>query len=95
MKARKLYGNWRKETIERAISILRLIRITQAAREVELHSPPKECPECHEMVEVVVLPAEMCGTCWSRKVIGAWQILPVEFATVTSGGGTSRLRRRR
>ena len=90
MKTKQSYGNWRRETIERAISISGLIRITGAAGEVELHSPAKECPECHEMVEVTVLPTKMCGTCWSRKVIGAWQIPPGEFARMRSAVGTSR-----
>lgn len=74
MRTTKAYGVWRRKTIERAISILALIRITRAAEDVELRSPARECPQCHKAVEVVVLPGGMCATCWSHEVIAAWQV---------------------
>jgi len=76
VKASRLYGYWQRKTVERAISTLDLIRITRAARDVELRSPARECPQCHEPAEVVVLPGERCATCWSRKVIAEWQVAP-------------------
>jgi hypothetical protein len=78
----KSYGTWPRRTIERAISILRLIRITQAAKDVELRSPARECPECHGPVDLVVLPGGMCGSCWSREIIAAWQVPSSNFAMV-------------
>jgi hypothetical protein len=75
----KSYGIWRRKSIERAISILGMIRITRAAGDVELRSPAQECPECHEPTEVLVRPEGLCGTCWSRKVIGAWRVMPLSF----------------
>jgi hypothetical protein len=73
------YGIWRRKTIERAISIWGLIRITRVAGDVEFRSPAQECLECHERTEVLVKPEGLCGTCWSRKVIGAWQVTPLSF----------------
>lgn len=84
MKTTRLYGSWRKATIQRAISILGLIQITRMAKEVELRSPARKCPHCHEEVEVVVLPGGMCATCWSREVIAAWQVLPGDLAMAPS-----------
>ncbi len=95
MSRSNVFGNWAKETVMRAISILGLIRITRAAREVELRSPARECPECHEMVEVMVLPASVCATCWSRKVIGSWQVLPLSTAEVVAVAGMGRAAARR
>lgn len=46
---------WPQRTIDRAISLWTLIQITRAAREVELRSPSKRCPECGELVGVVVI----------------------------------------
>lgn len=79
MRTTNSYGIWRRKTIERAISILGLIRITRAAKDVELRSPAQECPECHEETEVLVRPGGLCGTCWSREVIGAWRVMPLNI----------------
>ena len=56
---------WAQTTIDRAISLRRLIQITRAARDVELRSPAKQCPECGESVDLIVIPSEVCGSCWS------------------------------
>jgi hypothetical protein len=83
MRRSRLFRHWYRETVKRAISILGLIRITRAGREVELRSPARQCPECHEMVDVVVLPASVCATCWSRKV--NWGV--ADHAAEWSGSG--------
>ena len=83
---------WTRRTIDRAISLWGLIQITRAAREVELCSPAKRCSECGEFVEVVVIPGDMCGSCWSKKVIATWRVLPTDAAVVRVGA-TARMRR--
>lgn len=70
-----------------AISVLKLIRITKLAREVELRSPARECPGCQQMLEVVVLPASVCATCWPPRVFGAWQVLPLSAPEVVTVAG--------
>jgi hypothetical protein len=89
----KVYGNWRRATIQRAISVLSLIRITRAAKNVELRSPARKCPHCHEAVEVIVMPGGMCATCWSQEVISAWRVLPEDLRMTVAGGHDSSLRR--
>jgi hypothetical protein len=86
----KAYAVWRRKTIERAISVLGLIQITRAAKDVELRSPARECPRCHKAVEVVVLPGDMCASCWSQKVIAAWQVLPANLRMAEAPARRSR-----
>lgn len=76
MKTSVRFGHWERTTIDRAIAIKRLIRITRSHADVELRSPARICPECRQPVEVVVVPGQNCASCWSRKVIGSWQVLP-------------------
>ena len=85
---------WTRRTIEQAISLSRLIQITRAARDVELRSPAKQCPECGELVELVVIPGGKCGSCWSKQVIASWQVMPTELAVVRVEE-TAKLRSRR
>jgi len=85
---------WTRRTIDRAISLWGLIQATRAAREVELRSPAKRCPECGELVEVVVIPGDVCGSCWSRHVIANWRVTPARRAVVRAEAG-ARLRSRR
>ena len=84
---------WAQTTIDRAISLRRLIQITRAARDVELRSPAKQCPECGESVELIVIPSELCGSCWSNRVIANWRVVPEKMAVV-SVRATQRMRRR-
>jgi len=89
---------WTRETIDRAISLRGLIQITREARDVELRSPAKHCPECGELVELVVIPGELCGSCWSKQVIANWRVLPAEVAIVgvrATQGMRSRRKRQR
>jgi ribosomal protein L32 len=81
----KQYQVWRRRTIDRAISILGLIRITRAGKDGELHSPARVCPECRKELDVVVLPERVCATCWSQNVIAAWRVPPVDLRVVPNG----------
>lgn len=65
-----------KETIEAAISVVRLIRIMKVAADVELRLPSRECPECKSETELMVVPEGLCGECWSRKAIAEWKVMP-------------------
>ena len=87
MRTMKRYSVWRRKTIERAVSILRLIQITRAPKDVELRSLVRECPECHRPVEVIVLPERVCSECWSRRVIAAWRVLPVRVGMARRNAG--------
>jgi hypothetical protein len=84
---------WKRKTIEFAISVLRLIQLMNAVGEVELRSPGRECPGCGKAAEVLVVPAGLCGDCWSRKAIAAWKV-PVSFAPARSRVRVERRRRK-
>ena len=71
---------WKQETVAFAISVRRLIYLMNAAGDVELRSPARECPECGKPAEVVVVPEELCADCWSKKAIAAWKVLPAKAA---------------
>jgi len=71
---------WKQETVAFAISVRRLIHLMNAAGDVELRSPARECPECGKPAEVVVVPEELCADCWSKKAIAAWRVLPAKAA---------------
>ena len=76
---------WKRATIDSALSIFRLIRLTNASGTVELRSPAKLCPECHKRAEVLVLPTHLCGDCWSRKIIASWRVPPMRLAACGAG----------
>ena|SRR5208282_6212825 len=86
---------WNGETIETAIAVLRLIRMTHAAGEVELHSPAQECVQCHKPAEVLVAPEGMCGECWSQKAIAAWRVLQRRRVSQRGHGGRREMEGRR
>jgi hypothetical protein len=67
---------WKRATIDSALSIFKLIRLTNASGTVELRSPAELCPECHNRAEVLVLPTRLCADCWSRKIIASWRVPP-------------------
>lgn len=85
---------WTRRTIDGAISLRRLIQITRRAREVELRSPAKRCPGCGGRAQVVVIPGDLCGSCWSKQVIANWRVVPAKMAVVRVGA-TQTLRRKR
>ena len=66
---------WKRNTVEFAISVKRLLQVMHAEGEVELRSPARECPGCGKRAEVVVLPEGLCGDCWSKKAIAAWKVI--------------------
>ena len=68
---------WKRNTVEFAISVKRLLQVMHAEGEVELRSPARECPGCGKRAEVVVLPGGLCGDCWSRKAIATWKVMRV------------------
>jgi hypothetical protein len=71
---------WKRNAVAFAISVRRLMQLMNAAGDVELRSPAWECPGCGSPAEVVVVPAEWCGDCWSRRAIASWKVLPVKNA---------------
>ena len=73
---RKTLANevWKRKTVQFAISLLRLIQVMQAVAEVELRAPAPLCPVFGKRAEVIVLPEELCGECWSRNAIAQWKI---------------------
>jgi hypothetical protein len=76
---------WKRATIDSALSIFRLIRLTKVPGTVELRSPAKPCPECHKRAEVLVLPTRLCGDCWSRKIIASWRVPSMRLAACAVG----------
>lgn len=85
---------WTRKTIDFAISVLRLIRLMNVVGEVELRSPGRECPGCGKVAEVLVVPQELCGDCWSRAAIATRRV-PLSFASVGSRVGARIERRNR
>jgi hypothetical protein len=69
---------WKRKTVAFAISVHRLMQLMNATGEVELRSPARECPGCGSPAEVVVVPGELCGDCWSRRAIASWKVLPAK-----------------
>ena len=67
---------WKQRTVRMAISIFRLMRLMNANGDVELRFPPRRCAECGKLAEVVVVPDQRCGNCWSRGAIAAWRVPP-------------------
>jgi len=88
-------GVWKQRTIEVAISVLRLMRIMNAAGDVELRSPARECPECKGRTEVLVVPEGLCSECWSRNAIAGWKVMSLSEAPVRVNGARSQRRERR
>jgi len=67
---------WKQRTVRTAISIFRLMRLLNASGDVELRFPPRRCPQCGKLGEVLVVPEGVCGDCWSRHAIAGWRVLP-------------------
>jgi hypothetical protein len=83
-------ARWPRRTIDRAISLWGRIQITRAERDVELRTPPKRCPECQELVHVMVVLGNACRSCWSRELIGNWRVLPALKMAVARLGEAQR-----
>jgi hypothetical protein len=71
---------WKRKTVAFAVSVRRLMQLMNVAGDVELRSPARQCPGCGKPAEVVVVPGELCGDCWSRKAIAAWKVVPARTA---------------
>ena len=71
---------WKRKTIAFAISVRRLMQLMNAAGDVELRSPVRVCPGCGKAAEVMVVPEELCGDCWSKRAIAAWKVVPASGA---------------
>lgn len=71
---------WKRKTVAFAISVRRLMQLMKATGDVELRSPARECPGCRKPAEVVVVPGDLCGDCWSKKAIATWKVLPAKTA---------------
>jgi hypothetical protein len=65
---------WTRRTIRRAVTAMEFQRYTQAPGEVALFSPARTCGHCHQRSEILVLPEQRCLSCWSRPIVGNWQV---------------------
>jgi hypothetical protein len=88
MRTPSRYGSvWTRSTIRRAVTALEFQRCTRAPGEVALFSPARACGHCHQRSEILVLPERRCLSCWSKPIVGNWQVRPVDPSPSGAPGG--------
>lgn len=75
MSKRSRGPRWTEEFVDQLIRIQELKKATKCGSKIEIIAIPRSCPKCKRRSQLFVPSDELCGDCWSKKMIRNWKRL--------------------